>query len=88
MATKQRISSCLISMNPGIVENSLSSPKTHFGIYSTRHRNVPVLESYNGRRTEETLQSVGRFFTMSRRLHYRAKDVPFLRTVAPFSIKR
>ena len=55
--------------------------------YSTRHRNVPVLESYNGRRTEETLQSVGRFFT-SRRLHYRSKDVPFLRTVAPFSIKR
>ena len=56
--------------------------------YSTRHRNVPVLESYNGRRTEETLQSVGRFLTTSRRLHYRSKDVPFLRTVAPFSIKR
>ena len=56
--------------------------------YSTRHRNVPVLESYNGRRTEETLQSVWRFFTTSRRLHYRSKDVPFLRTVAPFSIKR
>ena len=56
--------------------------------YSTHHRNVPVLESYNGRRMEETLQSAGRFFTTSRRLHYRSKDVPFLRTVAPFSIKR
>ena len=56
--------------------------------YSTRHRNAPVLESYNGRRTEETLQSVGRFLTASRRLHNRSKDVPFLRTVAPFSIKR
>ena len=57
-------------------------------IYSTHHRNVPVLESYNGHRTEETLQSVGRILTTSRRLHYRSKDVLFLRTVAPFSIKR
>ena len=46
--------------------------------YSTRHRNVPVLELYNGRRTEEILQSVGRFLTTSRRLHCRSKDVPFL----------
>ena len=48
------------------------------GVYSTRHRNVPVLESYNGRRTEETLQSVGRFLTTLRRLHGCSKDVPFL----------
>ena len=48
-------------------------------MYSTRHRNVPVLESYNGRRMEETLQSVVRFLTTSRRLHGRSNDVPFLR---------
>ena len=52
--------------------------------YSTCHTNVPVLESYNGRRTEETLQSVERFLTTLRR----SKDIPFLQTVAPFSIKR
>ena len=68
--------------------NSILFSIIHTYVYSTRHRNVPVLESYNGRKTEETLQSVGRFFTTSRRLHYRSKDVPFLRTVAPFSIKR
>ena len=48
-------------------------------VYSTRHRNVPVLESHNGRRTEEALQSVGRFLTTSRRLHCCSKGVPFLR---------
>ena len=30
------------------------------------HRNVPVLESYNGRRTEETLQSVGCFLNVAK----------------------
>ena len=32
--------------------------------YSTRHRNVSVLESYNGRRMEEALQSVGCFYSL------------------------
>ena len=50
-----------------------------YTLYSTRFRNVPVLELYNGRRTEETLQSVGHFLTTSRRLHCRSRDVPFLR---------
>ena len=68
--------------------NKSHHPNMYVVLYSTRHRNVTVLESYNGRRTEETLQSVGRFLATSRRLHYRSKDVPFLRTVAPFSIKR
>ena len=40
---------------------------------------MPVLELYNGRTTEETLQSVVRILTSSRRLHCRSKDVPFLR---------
>ena len=48
-------------------------------MYSTCHRNVPVLESYNSHRMEETLQSVAHFITTSRRLHGCSKDIQFLR---------
>ena len=59
--------------------------------YSNFKDTVPVTETcrfWNRTTAVETLQSVGRFLTTSRRLQCRSKDVPFYGTVAPFSIKR